>query len=350
MIEHTTEVRDAHRFDEAALSRYLHDHAPEIRLPVEVRQFKGGQSNPTYLLIDADATALVLRKKPPGPILPSAHQVDREFRVMRALAGTGVAVPRMHVLCDDPDVIGTAFFVMDAIPGRVFRNPALPDVATEGRRPIYLAMAGTLAALHAVDWRAVGLEGYGKTADYFGRQVGRWAGQIEKSRTEDMPALESLVEWLKANVPPDEPATIVHGDYRLENLVFADTGPSVLAVLDWELSTLGHPMADLAYNCLPFHLPSRLKGLGGIADLDLNALGIPGEREYIDAYFALAGRAPVANWKFYLAFSLFRTAAILQGVYARALQNNASSADALEVGGNAGEVAEIGLAIALGEG
>jgi len=349
MIEHTTEVREAHRFDETALTRYLAGHVPAIRTPIRVRQFRGGQSNPTFLLLDADDRAFVLRKKPPGPILASAHQVEREHRVMQALAGSEVAVPHMHILCEDAGVIGTPFFVMDAVAGRVFRNPALPEVATEDRRPVYLAMADTLAALHQVDWRGAGLEGYGRPADYFRRQVSRWAGQLDKSGTDDASVMGRLVAWLEANVPADEPATIVHGDYRLENLVFADGAPQVLAVLDWELSTLGHPLADLAYNCLPYHLPSRLKGLGGIADLDLPALGIPGEEEYVDAYRARVGRPPIESWNFYLAFSLFRTAAILQGVYARALQNNASSADALEVGGNAGEVAEIALATALGK-
>ena len=342
LAEQTVELGQSSDLNVVRLAAYL---AQEATLPriATVRRFQGGQSNPTYLLIADDGSEFVLRKKPSGAILPSAHQVEREYRVMQALALTNVPVPHVYLLCENPEIIGTPFFIMNAVPGRLFRDPTLPKVPVAERRGVYLGMADVLAKLHAVDWKSVGLDGFGRPADYFKRQVARWSGQVANGENQPFARLSA---WLADNIPPEERATIVHGDYRLENLVFDAERPLVLATLDWELATIGQPLADLAYNCLPFHLPSRLKGLGGIADLSLGALGLPSEAEYVAAYCSSSGRDVIPNWNFYLAFSLFRTAAILHGVFERAQRNNASSRDALEVGGNYAEVAEIALNIA----
>src|SRR5687767_6504898 len=249
----TTAVRHGHEIDREALERYLLDHLHGYRGPLEIRQFEGGQSNPTYLLHTSDRD-FVLRKKPPGHLLPSAHQVDREYRVMTALGDTGIPVPHTLLLCVDTLVIGTAFFVMECVDGRVFRQPHLPGVSPEDRAAMYDDMADVLARLHWVDVRAAGLSDYGKPGNYYARQIARWSQQYLAARTDDIPAMDRLMQWLPAHIPPGDDTAIVHGDYRVENLIFHPVEPRIVAIVDWELSTLGHPVADLAYNCLTYHL------------------------------------------------------------------------------------------------
>ena len=325
-----------HRFDEAALVRYLRDHLPDFAGEMAVRQFQGGQSNPTFHLT-AGARAYVLRKKPPGKLLPSAHAVDREYRVMRALAETAVPVPRMHLLCPDESVIGQMFYVMDYVPGRVFADRALPGCTPAERAAMYDDMNRVLAALHGVDWRAVGLEGFGRPEGYFSRQIARWSKQYEASRVEDVASMEHLMRWLPEQVPPADEATIAHGDYRLGNLLFHPTEPRVAAVLDWELATIGHPLADLGYNVLTYRLPASA---GGAPEAEMVALGIPSEAEYVAAYCRRTGRAGVPELRFVVVFSMFRLAAIVAGVYRRALDGNAADARGLERGAMFREIAD----------
>lgn len=318
-----------HRFDEAALSRYLERTLPGFRAPCRIRQFQGGQSNPTFHLETPDG-AYVLRKKPPGVLLASAHAVDREFKVQAALAGSKVPVPRMRLLCEDASVIGTEFYVMDHVEGRVFPDRLLPGCAPEERRAMYEHMAEVLAELHRVDYCAVGLEGFGKPEGYIARQTARWSKQYLASRTEDEKAMDRLMEWLPAHLPAEEEVAIAHGDYRIGNLVFHPAEPRVVAVLDWELATIGHPIADLAYNCLAYRLPET--GGRGFAGVDIARLGIPSEADYLALYCRKAGRAAIPNWEYFLVFSMFRLAAILVGVYRRGLDGNAADARALEAG------------------
>jgi aminoglycoside phosphotransferase (APT) family kinase protein len=338
-------VRERHRFDEARLAAYLGAHLPGFAGAMTIRQFQGGQSNPTFL-VEAGGGRWVLRKKPPGKLLPSAHMVEREYRVIRALADTGVAVPPARLLCEDADVIGTPFFVMDYVAGRVFVAPALSGLAPGERAAIYDSMGDTLAKLHAVDWRAVGLADFGRPGNYVARQIARWSKQYEASKTGDIPAMDRLMDWLPRHIPPRDETTLTHGDFRLGNLIFHPSEARVVAVLDWELSTLGHPLSDLAYNCMTYHLPADLPTVRGFGTADLARLGIPDERAYIAAYARRTGRDPGADWPFFMAFSLFRYAAIVQGVYARALQGNASSASAGQLGRTAPRLAEIGWALA----
>jgi aminoglycoside phosphotransferase (APT) family kinase protein len=326
----TTEVRAAHRFDEAALNNYLRTHVEGYSGTLTVRQFAGGQSNPTYYL-EAGGRPYVLRKKPPGKLLPSAHQVDREYRVISALGKAGFPVCKTYALCEDESVIGTAFYVMEFVTGRLFREIRLPDVSAAKREAIYDAMNATLAALHTIDPVAVGLADYGKPGNYYSRQISRWTRQYEASKTEEIEAMTRLIEWLPANIPPGEEVSIVHGDFRLENMIFHATEPRVLAVLDWELSTLGHPLGDLAYNCMPYY--STHPRMGGLDGYDCAANGIPTEAEYVAAYCRRTGRTSIDAWPFYMAFSLFRSASILQGVYARGLAGNAASESATSLGG-----------------
>jgi aminoglycoside phosphotransferase (APT) family kinase protein len=329
--------REAHRFDERALGEYLASRLEGFRMPCQVRQFSGGQSNPTFH-VAAGGRGWVLRKKPPGELLPSAHQVEREFRITKALAGQGVPVARVHLLCEDPAVIGTPFYVMDYVKGRVFRDLRLPGMSPADRSALYDAMNATLASIHKVDVAQAGLEDFGKPGNYFERQIGRWSKQYLASKTRQIPAMDALVQLLPTSIPPGDETAVVHGDFRMENLVFHPSEPHVLAVLDWELSTLGHPLADLAYNAMPYHMPARVKD--GLARLDLAALGIPSEADYVDAYCRRTGRERIGNWNFYVAFSLFRMAAIAEGVYARGLQGNASSETALELGRHVALMAE----------
>ncbi len=330
----TTEIRAAHRFDEAALHNYLQRHVEGYAGRLSVRQFAGGQSNPTFYLEAADRTgsrAYVMRKKPPGKLLPSAHAVDREYRVISALGHAGFPVCRTYALCEDETVIGSAFYVMEYVEGRVFRELRLPGLSNAERAAIYDAMNATLAVLHAIDFESIGLGDYGKPGNYYARQISRWARQYEASKTEEIESMTRLMEWLPANIPPGDETTLVHGDFRLENMIFHPTEPRVLAVLDWELSTLGHPLGDLAYNCMPYY--STHARMGGLDRFDCSAVGIPTESEYVAAYCRHSGRrTAIAAWPFYMAFSLFRSASIIQGVYARGLQGNASSESATSLG------------------
>jgi aminoglycoside phosphotransferase (APT) family kinase protein len=343
----TVAVRDAHRFDVGRLERYLAARLPGFAGPLAVvRQFEGGQSNPTYYL-GAASGEFVLRRKPPGPLLPSAHAVDREYRVIAALRGSGVPVPEARLLCEDPAVIGTPFYVMSYVPGRIFRDPRLPGLTPADRAAVYDAMNAVVARLHGVDWRAAGLADFGRPGNYFARQIHRWTAQYRASETEPIVAMERLIDWLPAHVPPDDVTALVHGDYRPGNVVIHRTQPRVLAVLDWELSTLGHPLADLAYACLPYRLPVALDGL---EDTDLAALGVPSESAYVAAYCRRAGRAAIPDWDFYMAFAFFRLAAIYQGIMGRVLAGTASDPGARERGERARPLAEAGWAIVAGGG
>ncbi|HUY84096.1 MAG TPA: phosphotransferase [Steroidobacteraceae bacterium] len=336
----TRAVSSALTFDASDLTDYLRDHLADLHGPLWIAQFEGGQSNPTYLLTAADGRRLVLRRKPPGTLLPSAHAVDREFRVMRALGQGGFPVPRMWLLCLEEGVIGTPFYVMDYVEGRILWDPLLPGMDPAERAALYDEMNRVIAALHTADYAALGLEDYGKPRDYIARQVARWTRQYRASETETIPAMDQLIDWLPAHVPPGDETAIVHGDFRIDNVVFDPIEPRILAVLDWELSTLGHPLADFAYHCMAWRLaPGQFRGLVGG---NCQALGIPGEAEYVARYCERTGRASVSagDWEFYVAFNMFRLAGILQGVLARALQGNASSAHALEAGRRARPLAE----------
>ncbi len=337
VVGQTTGVRAGHEIDRVTLERYLIDHLGGFRGPLEIRQFEGGQSNPTYFLRTPDRD-YVLRKKPPGRLLPSAHAVDREYRVMKALAATNVPVPPALHLCGISGVIGTPFFVMGCVEGRVFSQPHLPGVSAADREAMYADMADVLARLHSVDVAAVGLGDYGKPGNYYARQIGRWGQQYIAAKTGEIASMDRLTEWLPANIPAGDDVAIVHGDYRVENLIFHPTEPRIVSIVDWELSTLGHPLADLAYNCLTYHLPQE--ALGRVEAVDQDRSGLPSEAEYVAAYCRRTGRPGIANWNFYLAFSMFRLASILQGVYARGLQGNAASAFALQRGAAARLIAD----------
>jgi aminoglycoside phosphotransferase (APT) family kinase protein len=330
-----------HSVDSQRLSAWMQTHIAGFSGPIEVQQFAGGQSNPTFL-VQSPAHRYVLRRKPPGKLLPSAHAVDREFRVLAALKDSPVPVARVHALCEDPDVIGSAFYVMDYVDGRIFWDALLPEVAAPERRAVYSEMVRVLAALHSVDYAAVGLGDYGKPGHYVERQVSRWTQQYRASETEKLESMERLIDWLPRHIPADEQTSIVHGDFRLDNTIFHPTEPRILAVLDWELSTLGHPLVDFAYYCLRFHLPvAEFRGLGGV---DTRRHSLPTEAESVAEYCRLRGIAPVPekDWAYYQAFCMFRLAGILQGVLARALQGNASSATALQAGRRARPLAELG--------
>jgi aminoglycoside phosphotransferase (APT) family kinase protein len=325
-----------HRFDEAALARYLAAHLPGFGGDLVVRQFQGGQSNPTFCLTSGNRS-YVMRKKPPGKLLPSAHAVDREFTVLKALAASPVPVPRVHLLCADESVIGQMFYVMDHVPGRVFADRALPGVPAAERAAMYDDMNRVLALLHGCDYRALGLGDFGRPEGYVARQVARWSKQYEASRTIDVPAMDALMRWLPDHLPATEEAAIAHGDFRLGNLIFHPTAPRVVAVLDWELATIGHPLADLAYNLLTYRLP---ESAGGATEAELVALGIPSERDYIARYCERSGRAGVADLEFMIVFAMFRLASIVAGVYRRAVEGNAADARAMERGRIFQEVAE----------
>ncbi len=326
-------------FDIAALARWMHQQGLLDRAELTARSLAGGQSNPTFRLTSG-SQQFVLRKKPPGPLLPSAHAVDREYKVMKALQGSDVPVPKVFAFCDDDSVVGTPFFLMEFLDGRVMVDQSLPGMSPLERRAIYEEMNRIIAALHQIDPAAVGLADFGRAGNYFGRQIARWSRQYQETRTEEIPALDALIEWLPAHIPPGDQTTIVHGDYRLDNLVFHPSEPRALGLLDWELSTLGHPMADFAYHCMSWHIPATLwRGIGG---LDLQALGIPTEREYIDLYSRATGFDGFEHWDFYIAYNLFRMAAILQGIARRAVDGTAASADAIETGSKARPLAEIG--------
>ncbi|GAB3496450.1 phosphotransferase [Curvibacter fontanus] len=337
----TRPVSAAHAFDVAALQTWLGQNLPDFAGPLTVEAFKGGQSNPTYKLI-TPARSYVMRAKP-GPVaklLPSAHAIEREYAVMRGLHGTAVPVPQMSVLCEDEAVIGRAFYIMEFMPGRILWEQSLPDFDPSGRRALYLEMSRVISALHTVKFAERGLAAYGKPGHYVERQIGRWSKQYRASAdgagalSQPIPEMEKLIDWLPAHLPAsarDESlVSIVHGDYRLDNLMFHASEPRVIAVLDWELSTLGHPLADFAYHCMAWHIPpGAFRGIGG---LDLAALGIPSEEEYIRLYCERTGLATPAtlkaDWNFYMAYNMFRIAAILQGIAKRVENGTASSAQA----------------------
>ena len=331
-----------HPFALEPLAAYLRQHLPGFGGELTAQQFSGGQSNPTYLL-EAGGRRWVLRRKPPGVLLPSAHAVDREYRVMAALAHSAVPVPRVHLLCEDDSVIGSAFFVMDHVEGRSFWDPSLPGMAAKQRGAIYDEMNRVIAALHGVDFHAAGLAAYGRPGQYLKRQIERWTRQYRASQTgisEPIAAMESLIEWLPTHLPEADETTLVHGDFRIDNLIFHPHEPRVLAVLDWELSTLGHPLADFAYHCMTWRVtPAEFRGLKGH---DLAPLGIPLENAYVQAYCKRSGRAALADWDYYMAFNMFRMAAILQGILHRALHGSAASAEAEQTGRLARPIAEAG--------
>jgi aminoglycoside phosphotransferase (APT) family kinase protein len=335
----TMPVRDAHRFDVGSLERYLRASVDGFTGTIEVTQFKGGQSNPTFL-VAAGGKRYVIRRKPPGPLLPSAHAVDREYRVITALARTDVPVPRTYALCDDESILGTPFYVMDYVDGRIFWEPTLPELSRGERASIYDAMNDVIARLHRVDPTAVGLSDYGKPGNYFARQIARWSKQYRASETKPIEAMDRLIDWLPQHVPAEEETAIVHGDYRLDNMVFHPREPVVLAVLDWELSTLGHPLADFSYHCMQWRLGAETgRGLAGV---DLDALGIPPEEAYVAAYCRRTGRGRIAHWDFCLAYNMFRLAAILQGIAGRIEQGTAASAHAARTSEMAKPIAEEG--------
>lgn len=332
----TAEVLPAHRFDLGALERYLSAHVDGFSGPLAVRQFRGGQSNPTYYL-RAGSGAYVLRRKPPGKLLPSAHAVDREYRVLTALAGTGVPVPRTHALCEDAGVIGTPFYVMAYVPGRVFPDPRLPGLSGPERAAIYDSLNAVLARLHTVDWRAVGLGDFGRPGQYIARQIHRWTQQYRASETERIEAMEHLIAWMPEHVPPEDETALVHGDFRMGNTLVHPTEPRIVAVLDWELSTLGHPLGDLAYNCIPFRLPHEIfEGFAG----EPRPAGIPTEEEYLEAYCKRTRRSAIPHWDFYLAFAIFRLAAIAQGIMGRVVAGTANDPNARDRGARARPLAE----------
>jgi aminoglycoside phosphotransferase (APT) family kinase protein len=335
------EVTARHRFDVERLAAHLEQHLPEFHGPLTVQQFQGGQSNPTYLLT-TDAGRYVMRSKP-GPVaklLPSAHAIEREFHVMRALASQGIPVPWTLLLVEDESVIGRAFYLMEHVEGRIFWEQSLPGASVAERTAIYDEMNRIIARLHTVDIERAGLSDYGKAGNYFARQIGRWSKQYRASETAKVDAMDRLIDWLPAHIPAGDETTVVHGDYRMDNLVFHPTEPRIVAILDWELSTLGHPLADFSYHCMSWHIaPGAFRGIAG---LDHAALGIPDEDEYIRLYSERTGRGPIENWNFYLAYNLFRIAAILQGVYKRATEGIASSDNAVKSGENAKALAELG--------
>ena len=335
----------AFELDTDALSAYLQDHVPGFQGPVSAEKFPGGQSNPTYRL-DAASGRYVLRRKPPGKLLKSAHAVDREFKVMSALADSAVRVPTMRVLCEDDSVIGSMFYVMDFLDGDIHWNAALPDHQPAQRTAMYDRMNQLLADLHNVDVEAVGLSDYGKPGNYFARQLNRWTQQYRASETSRLESVEKLIAYLEEKLPEDDgQSCLVHGDFRLDNMMFAKGGEEIIALLDWELSTLGHPYADLAYQCMQWRLPSSA-AIPGLGDVDREALGIPSEAEYVRRYCERRGIDAIPDWEFYLAFSFFRLAAILQGVYKRALDGNASNTAAKSLGAMTDPLAAMGVAVA----
>jgi aminoglycoside phosphotransferase (APT) family kinase protein len=322
-----TPVRDAHKYDETALTAFMEREVSGFAGPLEVWQFEGGQSNPTFLLRSASGD-YVLRKQPPGKLLPSAHQVDREYRVMHALRDTSIPVPKMLALCEDPAVIGTKFYVMEKVEGRIYSDSLLPDFTPEQRRALYLDFARVLADLQNVDPRDVGLEDFGRPGNYYERQISRWTKQYLASKTDEIESMEQLMTWLPENVPQSDRAVIVHGDFRIGNAILHPTEPRIVALLDWELSTLGDPIADLAHFCV--YMPGGSAGQAQTPkDVNLQELGIPTEQDMVDAFCRNAGIERIDNWPFYLVYNLFRLAGIIQGVYKRGLEGNASSRAAL---------------------
>jgi aminoglycoside phosphotransferase (APT) family kinase protein len=337
----TMPVVERQRFDPAALADYLRGQIDGFSGAVTVEQFRGGQSNPTYLL-SAAGRRFVMRSKPApaAKLLPSAHAIEREFRVISALGHAGIPVPATYCLCEDESVIGRAFYIMEYVDGRVLWDQSLPGMTPDMRRAHYAEMNRVIAALHGVDYRAIGLEGFGKPGDYLARQIGRWSKQYQASATEEIVAMDRLMQWLPEHIPAGDETAVVHGDFRMDNLVFHPTEPRIAAILDWELATLGHPIADFSYHCMSWRIPpAQFRGIGG---LDLVSLGIPSEAEYVAMYCRRTGRESIPNWDFYLAYNMFRLAAILQGIMKRALDGTAASQQALDAGKRARPLAEMG--------
>ncbi|GAB4166876.1 MAG: phosphotransferase [Rhodocyclaceae bacterium] len=323
----------------ARLADYIRAEIGPFRGSLALEQFSGGQSNPTYL-VRAGGAAYVLRRKPPGPLLPSAHAVEREYRIVTALSGSGVPVARTFALCEDASVIGTAFYLMEYVEGRIFWDPSLPGLASCERAAVFDEMNRVIATLHRLDPERLGLSDFGRPGNYLARQIDRWSRQYRASETEKIEAMDRLIEWLPGALPPGEETRIVHGDFRIDNVIFDRDRARILAVLDWELSTLGHPLADFAYHAMAWRLsPGEFRGLAGH---DLARIGIPSEEAYVREYCRRTGREGIAHWDYYIAYNMFRLAAILQGVMARALKGNAASADALDAGRRARPMAEAG--------
>jgi len=334
----TKPVEERHRIDVAALERFLNFKIEKIE------QFKGGQSNPTYRVTAADGKKYALRRKPPGKLLPSAHAVDREYKVIKALYEQKFPVARPYVLCEDESVIGTMFYLMDCVEGRVLWDQALPGMSKAERAAIWDELNAVISRLHLIDYRAAGLEDFGKAGDYIARQVSRWTKQYQASELEKIEPMNNLIDWLPKHIPAGDETSVVHGDFRLDNTIFHPTEPRILAVLDWELSTLGHPLADFAYHCMSWHIaPGKFRGIAG---LDLAQLGIPSERDYVKRYCERTKRAGIdpSVWDYYMAYNLFRIAAITQGIAKRVVDGTAASAFAREAGSRTRPLAELGWA------
>jgi len=340
----TREVSDHLRFDVGALERWMGDHVPGFSGPLTVSQFKGGQSNPTYRLDTPSGRAYVLRRKPPGRLLPGAHAIDREARVMSALGAQGFPVPRIHALCEDDNVIGTAFFLMDLVEGRIIWEASFPGLSQRDRAAHFDAMNATIARLHGFDPAEIGLADYGRATGFVKRQVARWSQQYETdSDAGRVAAMDRLVAWLRDNLPPDSgEARIVHGDFRCDNMIFAPAEPAVIAVLDWELSTLGDPAADFVYHLMMYRMPAGM--FTGLAGLDFAELGIPSEEEYVASYCRRTGRQSIANLDYLIVFVIFRLAAICHGIRGRLARGSATSAHAEATAAMTEPLAELALA------
>jgi aminoglycoside phosphotransferase (APT) family kinase protein len=324
----TTAVREMHRFDEAALARWMTANVDNFAGPMSVEQFKGGQSNPTYKLVTS-GRSYVLRRKPPGALLKGAHAIEREAQVLTGLGKASFPVARVYGLCTDDAVIGTWFYVMEMVEGRIFWDATLPQIPRNERPRYFDAMNAVIAQLHGIDYQAIGLGDYGRPGNYFERQISRWSRQYaEDTQAGRDPNMDRLIDWLPANIPPGDETSIVHGDFRIDNMIFHPSEPRVLAVLDWELSTLGHPLADFAYHAMMYHMPPHI--VAGLAGADLTALNLPSEAAYVAAYCARTGRAGIDDYDFYIAFNFFRMAAIFHGIKGRVLRGTASSAQAAE--------------------
>lgn len=338
-MSHETSMSVRHALDIDRLAGFLRAQVHDFQGALQVEKFAGGQSNPTYR-VTAGERSFVIRRKPPGALLASAHAIDREYRVIQALADSGVPVPAVYALCEDDSVIGTAFYVMEFVQGRVFWDPSLPGLTSAHRTAIYDELGRVMAALHSVDYPAAGLQDFGRPGNYLSRQIERWTRQYRACESERIDEMERLIEWLPAHLPAREETALVHGDYRIDNVIFDPTESRILAVLDWELSTLGDPLADFAYHCMTWRVsPDEFRGLKGH---DLQALGIPTEKAYVAAYCKRTGREALPDWDYYLAFNMFRMAAILQGIFARALKGNAASAEAQLTGRQARPMAAAG--------
>jgi aminoglycoside phosphotransferase (APT) family kinase protein len=342
----TREVREAHQFDVGQLEEYMLSHVEHFQGPLTAHQFKGGQSNPTYLL-ESPSGKYVMRRKPPGKLLKSAHAVDREFTVISALYAADFPVPRPHVLCKDEEIVGTMFFIMEFVEGRIFWELDLPDSNPQERTAIYDNLGETIAQLHNFDHEKIGLGDYGKPGNYFARQISRWSKQYYASETEKIVEMDKLIEWLPENIPDDESVSVVHGDFRLDNLIIHPTEPRIIAVLDWELSTIGHPLGDFTYHLMAWQTPEIGIGSSGLLGKDLKALGIPTEEEYVAAYCERTGRSDgIHSRDFYSAYNFFRIAAILQGIAGRVRDGTAASAHAERAGKAVPALGEMGWSFA----